>query len=115
MVLPAGVTPARYLRTKASLTMATRGDVLVSRSLNPRPVNNGMFMVSKYSGLTHVNLDPPSAPFTCTPRFQLPPFKGTCVEVAEDSTCGTVFTAACKSWMKDTYRSGGKPRRLNST
>src|SRR5260370_33161129 len=115
MVLPAASAPGRYLGEKASVTLASWWDALVSRSLNPRPVNNGMFMVSKYSGLTHVNLDPPSAPFTCTPRFQLPPFKGTCVEVAEDSTCGTVFTAASKSWMHGTYRSGGKSRRLNST
>src|SRR5260221_4286688 len=73
-------------------------------------------MVSKYSGLTHANLDPPSAPFTRTPRFQvLLGFKGMSVEVADDSTCGTVFTAASKSRIKGTYRSGGKARRVKST
>ncbi len=73
-------------------------------------------MVSKYSGLTHANLDAPSAPFTRTPRFQvLLGFKGMSVEVAEDSTCGTVFTAASKSRIKGTYRSGGKARRVKST
>src|SRR5579864_6004792 len=102
MVLPAGFTPGRYLRTKASLTIATWGDVRVSRSLNPRPVSNGMFKVSKYSGLTQENLQQPSAPSTRTPRFQLAPLKGICVEVAADSTCGRVLTAASKSWLKGT-------------
>src|ERR1700720_3273975 len=116
MVFPVALVPARYLRTKASLTTATCGDVCVSRLLNPRPVRRGISMVSKYSGLTHANLDPPSAPFTRTPRFQvLLGFKGMSVEVADDSTCGTVFPAASKSRIKGTYRSGGKAKRVKST
>src|SRR5258707_15843980 len=85
MVFPIALIPARYLRVKASLTTGTCGDVWVSRSLNQRPVRRGICMVSKYSGLTHANLDPPSAPFTRTPRLQvLLGFKGMCVEVADD-------------------------------
>src|SRR5260221_5676645 len=116
MVFPAALMPTRYLRVKASLTTATCGDVRVSRSLNRRPLRIGICMVSKYSGLTHANFDPPSAPFTRTPRFQvLLLFKGMCVEVADDSTCGTVFSAATKSRRKDTHLSGGKARRFKST
>src|SRR5260370_33946863 len=73
-------------------------------------------MVSKYSGLTHANLDPPSAPFTRTPRLQvLLGFKGMCVELADDSTCGPVFTAASKSRMKSANRSGRHATRFKRT
>src|ERR1700737_268420 len=108
MVFPLGFRPARYLRTNASVTIATCGDLSVSRSLKPRPARTGICSVAKYSGLTHANFDSPSLPFTRPPRFQLLlPFNGICVELAADSTCGAVFTAVPKSRIKGTYRAGG--------